>query len=323
MGLRDSIADLTRLRAEYTPDEKKISAASRTIGWTTLGVAVLGVVTLWIWAKGVKGMVGNTPTIEALLGANLLLGLAAAAAGAVFGFIFGMPRTMTLADRLASAKAAKEGGISDKNTLVMGVNTNLERISDWLTTLLVGATLVQLGPIAEWVGGLGSKFFKAGVDIHQAIIPVVAVLFFSLSFLGIYLITRLYLTSALSLTGSAGSRGHDADNVQELENNLKKSLETENTEQIIAALKAVDDAKLSLDERKNPMLNLNMARALAKLFKKQAASGRAEPNSEMQAAINNALVDPKISDELRKDVASVTTGVQELDDETNAKLKVK
>jgi hypothetical protein len=313
---------LTRSLVKYTPDEEKISAASRTIGAAIIGVAVFAVVALWIWARGVKGMAGGNPTIEAMMGANLLVGLAAAAAGAVFGFIFGMPRTMTLAERLAFAKAVKEGDLSDNNQAIMGVNTNLERVSDWLTTLLVGATLVQIRPIAEWIGELGSKLLKPGAGtFNDAIVPVIIVLFFCLSFLGIYLMTRLYLTSALSLTGGIGSAERRADSPEELGSKLKKSLESGKIGEIVAALKAVDDAKLTDDVRKNPALNASMARALAKLIGSRAASGRSDPKADLRAAVDNAIADPTVAEELKKDGAkSLATGDAALDTDISTKL---
>jgi hypothetical protein len=67
------------------------------------------------------------------------LGFAAAsgAVGAIFGFIFGIPRTLTSDD-----------GATDKGLRSRIVpNTNLEQVSDWLTKILIGATLVELKSI--------------------------------------------------------------------------------------------------------------------------------------------------------------------------------
>jgi hypothetical protein len=80
----------------------------------------------------------------------------------------------------------------------LAANTNLERISDWLTTLLIGATLVQSQNVVAWVGSLGERF-KDGLTI-QALVPIIVVYYFALAFLGTYLVTRLYLTLALQET---------------------------------------------------------------------------------------------------------------------------
>ena len=83
---------------------------------------------------------------------------------------------------------------------VMSANTNLERVSDWLTTLLVGATLVQIKDIIAWVGGLGEKIIDGSGPANEAIVPISLVCYFALSFLGLYLVTRLYVTFALAQT---------------------------------------------------------------------------------------------------------------------------
>jgi hypothetical protein len=60
---------------------------------------------------------------------------ASAAAGALIGFLFGIPRALTVkAD-------ADSSGFTD--------NTNLEQISDWLTKIIVGVSLVQARDLAD------------------------------------------------------------------------------------------------------------------------------------------------------------------------------
>ena len=68
------------------------------------------------------------------LGLGALLALASLAAGGLLGFLFGIPR---------GAATARPG-------------TNLEQISDWLTKILVGITLVNLGALASGAGRLFS-----------------------------------------------------------------------------------------------------------------------------------------------------------------------
>lgn len=97
-----------------------------------------------------------------------LVGAAGAFAGAFFGFLFGVPRTATSGSgttapgagpAVAPAQDAATGSTSSGgNGAAVSVapnvtgdptqpNTNLEQISDWLTKILVGATLTQLGAI--------------------------------------------------------------------------------------------------------------------------------------------------------------------------------
>jgi len=57
--------------------------------------------------------------------------------GAVLGFLFGVPR-------LRSATGSQGQGSGNSQ---FTPNTNLEQISDWLTKIIVGATLVQLNAV--------------------------------------------------------------------------------------------------------------------------------------------------------------------------------
>lgn len=121
--------------------------------------------------------------------AALLWAGASSAVGWVIGFLFGIPRT------LASDSATPPAGGSGQPHA--GTNTNLEQISDWLTKIIVGVTLVQAGPvlahldqaaqlIAESLGGANQKSFAYALMLYFAIT----------GFLGSYLLTRLFLQPA-------------------------------------------------------------------------------------------------------------------------------
>ena len=178
---------------QFPLTSQKIFAASRSIGWVTVGFGLSGVIFIAIWAGGVvKGSTG-TPAFgfAAFFGADMLVAAAATAAGAALGFVFGIPRTLDPASRAAVAAAAERTAAADSHAL-LAANTNLERISDWLTTLLIGATLVQIKDIAAWVGSLGKNLTTGGAAANDAVIPIIVIYYVALSFLGVYLITRLY-----------------------------------------------------------------------------------------------------------------------------------
>ncbi len=69
---------------------------------------------------------------RSVFGTAIAIAGAAAVAGGVVGFLFGIPLT-------SKQRAA---GASDSQ---YETNTNLERVSDWLTKIIVGVGLVQLG----------------------------------------------------------------------------------------------------------------------------------------------------------------------------------
>jgi hypothetical protein len=73
-------------------------------------------------------------------GCGLGVAAAAAAVGAFLGFLFGIPTGLQ----------EKALGLDEP----YGPNTNLEQISDWLTKILVGVGLVELGRAGPAVGKL-------------------------------------------------------------------------------------------------------------------------------------------------------------------------
>jgi tetratricopeptide (TPR) repeat protein len=136
--------------------------------------------------------------------AALLWSLACLASGGFVGFLFGIPKVAQpdgpAAPAGAAAPASGPAG-STPSTAGAGyrllVNTNLTDISDWLTKIIVGLTLIQLQKIpenvsraslfiAESLGGASEKSFAGAMLV-----------FFSVGgFLGGYLFTRLFLTGA-------------------------------------------------------------------------------------------------------------------------------
>jgi len=322
----------------YSVEENKISAASRTIGKTVLLAALAGIIALVVWAWGLSKPAEPDATLSfsVIFGANLLVGIAAAAAGAVFGFIFGIPRTLNPADRAAVAAAASQEGAAAH--AVMAANTNLERVSDWLSTLLIGATLVQIKEIAAWVGALGKDLVKTGTIANDALIPVIVILFFSLSFLGVYLITRLYLTSAFMqtlamLTGTAAPSESKETTTSPpagvsnatagLSGKLTAALRSDKAEDLAAARTAFDNAKSDVVDRENPALNANLATVLMKLLKAGAAQDRLKTVADLKAAIERAKRSAEQAAALKKGLAdgSLTTGAPQLDNELKADLE--
>jgi hypothetical protein len=111
-------------------------------------------------ADGGSGLVG------ALLA--LAIALAALAIGVFVGFLFGLPRTLTSSEvRAARRQAASQhppegGGSTDAAGGGSGgsgsdVNTNLEKISDWLTTIIVGVGLTKLQDIPGALESFGEN----------------------------------------------------------------------------------------------------------------------------------------------------------------------
>jgi tetratricopeptide (TPR) repeat protein len=132
----------------------------------------------------------------------LLWSFACLSCGGFVGFLFGIPRVLQQDVSPARAATTQQGGSAGTPTDIAGnytirVNTNLEQISDWLTKIIVGITLIQLQKVPENLNraatfiaysfsGPSDKFFAGAV-----------IIFFSIGgFLGGYLFTRLFLTGA-------------------------------------------------------------------------------------------------------------------------------
>jgi hypothetical protein len=125
----------------------------------------------------------------------LLIAGAALAIGVLIGFLFGIPRT--LQQERQSQPATAQQGPSGQS---LGVNTNLEQISDWLTKIIVGVGLVQLTKLPakfqQFADYLSTAFGTSGVP--SAIVASIILYFGILGFLLGYIWARLYLTREFS-----------------------------------------------------------------------------------------------------------------------------
>lgn len=133
-----------------------------------------------------------------VLGRGVLIACASFLVGVLLGFIFGIPRAL----QSQPQNPADTGP-------TYHVNTNLEQISDWLTKIIVGVSLVELGRVPELVKRLGAYLSTCLGDLCKSpsVAVVVVVLFAVLGFLAGYLLTRLYLTGAFRRRDSAAGAG--------------------------------------------------------------------------------------------------------------------
>ncbi len=134
----------------------------------------------------------QNPWLVAIAGA--LLSLASLVAGGFFGFLFGIPRALT----------SERAGTGAENTnLGRGYlpNSNLEQVSDWLTKILIGVTLTQIGEIPGLVQRLvdyvRGPFLPPSTS--SGFVLSTLVLYSVGGFLVGYLWSRLYLGRALRL----------------------------------------------------------------------------------------------------------------------------
>jgi hypothetical protein len=134
-------------------------------------------------------------TMEALA-VLLMVSVASLVSGGFLGFLFGVPRAL--------AARAGEGGQGERATRY-GANTNLEQISDWLTKILLGAGLTQLGNIGQEFRRLVSAIAPA-VGPEPTNVPITGglLVYFTIGgFIAGWLTTRLLLAPALSRADQA------------------------------------------------------------------------------------------------------------------------
>lgn len=150
-------------------------------------------------------IISQTSGLSAAIGVGGLILVSSAAIGGMFGFLFSVPRILAK-DPLAplpdneGRRPEEEGRGKDRKVSLLRSNSNLERISEWLTTMLVGVGLTQIGTIddhlAAFSGYLRTETSHLGPA--GATIPVIGplILLFGLvaGFIFFYLYTRLYLS---------------------------------------------------------------------------------------------------------------------------------
>ena len=171
---------------------------------------------LTCWALSVLLIVGLGVTIAEVrsqFAAALLWALACLAVGSIGGFLFAIPRV----PRSSTPGKVAENSTSSSETSVtsrtvehgfgLGINTNLEEISDWLTKILVGVGLIQLRTLPDNVRRVGN-FVGQGLGVNQqSVASGIVIYFLGLGFLGGYLLTRMFLGPAFRLADQATTSG--------------------------------------------------------------------------------------------------------------------
>jgi hypothetical protein len=149
-----------------------------------------------------------------VVGTGLLVAGASAFAGGVLGFLFAIPRTIQGTPAQGATGQQYKG------------NTNLEEISDWLTKILVGVGLVQIGRAPGALGRLAAHLKPGfgGTDSSAAFALAVMIFFAVVGFLYTYLWTRIYGPKAL----------HEGDLVEQVTTKVQAQLDEQGTLQVNA-----------------------------------------------------------------------------------------
>lgn len=130
--------------------------------------------------------------------------------GALLGFLFGIPRTLSTAspEAIGAESAEDPIGAAQNSATAHGrdevhyrVNTNLEQISDWLTKMLVGVGLTQLHSLPGKLRD-ASAYFAATLGApaeFSGFVLALLVYFSVVGFMTGYLWTRVLLAPLFKL----------------------------------------------------------------------------------------------------------------------------
>ena len=130
--------------------------------------------------------------------------------GGLCGFIFGVPKVVANStldpNALQNISAITDEASKKAKKNIIQENTNLTQISDWLTKVLIGASLVQLKEIPKFIVSVSRKMAK-GIGIDQAAANIdsltvlsggIIVYFVTWGFVCGYLVMRLVISALLS-----------------------------------------------------------------------------------------------------------------------------
>lgn len=135
--------------------------------------------------------------------------------GVLLGFLFGIPRVLQDSSTASSQPEATVGKPEERSAYRLLINTNLDDVSDWLTKIVVGVSLVEMRQItssiyrfSSWVAGgtIGQQRVSGGLrgdpQFLAGVVAGVVVYFSVLGFLSGYLTTRMFFERAFSISDS-------------------------------------------------------------------------------------------------------------------------
>ena len=174
------------------------------------------------------------------LSISAMIAFTSSIVGAFIGFIFGIPRTP-----------------ASKDPDNIAANTNLEEISDWITKIIVGVSLVQLSQIKTGIVALGNSLAQ-GLGEHPSsfIFSVSTMIFYFVGgfFLG-YLWSRIYLPKILAASVKEGYLKKIENQLEETKTKLEKE---KSRQELQTELKnEVDILVLQSDPKNSHKLNVD------------------------------------------------------------------
>jgi hypothetical protein len=165
------------------------------------GAMLAGLLSVPIYAT----QAGEWTSFFIMISVGWLVAGASALVGGTLGFLFGIPRTLQQEGNFTGASLAESEPGAPLRRTDYRANTNLEQISDWLTKILVGVGLTQIGEIKTGLGTLSAFAAQGlGTQSHNQVFALGLICYSCiLGFLFGYLWTRLFLAGALRVADQA------------------------------------------------------------------------------------------------------------------------
>jgi hypothetical protein len=170
------------------------------------------------------------------------------AVGGMLGLLFGSPTWG--GNAAVVSNDTEESTTTGQSAKAYGVrpNTSLERIADWLTTMIVGLSLVHLATIEERATSLSVWLTRSisGVASQENGTPgiVIAISFSFLGFLLVYLWCMRFLPSELRETYDVRKLRNEVEGVKQLSRSLEEILRERTQEFKDKAVFVVQPTKL-------------------------------------------------------------------------------
>jgi hypothetical protein len=162
---------LPTLVSVWAKDANSLTTASdqvrRRIGRDQFQLVTFDLVVVLGWVVASWNDRGSSKSVPILMG----LCLVSAGTGGVLGFLFGLPRflvgTGTEGQRPANGDKYEDALRMRRFT----ANSNLEQISDWLTKIIVGLGLINLGRTPKALSRF-ARFFQPTLSKHGAMLAL-------------------------------------------------------------------------------------------------------------------------------------------------------
>lgn len=136
-------------------------------------------------------LLSQAPGMAGAMGLGGVILFASAAAGGALGFLFSVPRVLSVGETNSKAPETSKAA---QTVRLLGSNTNLERISEWLTTMIVGVGLSQITSVGEHFANFTNFLTRHNFKTVAAVGPFILIVGLVGGFVFLYLYTRLYLS---------------------------------------------------------------------------------------------------------------------------------